>query len=109
MIRLHYNSVTRVLWVRLMPEEIHACHQLWVRNENYNWMVSGQLTLEELKKLRTKVGMRKSVAELASTKGPPLLTQALTKPFGRSNPPTTNRARSRIFSSPPEPSDCPPS
>lgn len=69
MIRLHYNSVTRVLWVRLMPEEIHACHQLWVRNENYNWMVSGQLTLEELKKLRTKVGMRKSVTELASTKG----------------------------------------
>ncbi|PLB50604.1 hypothetical protein P170DRAFT_435794 [Aspergillus steynii IBT 23096] len=55
--RLHYNSVTKVLWVRLMPTEIHACHQLWVRNENYNWMVSGQLTLEELKKLRTKVGM----------------------------------------------------
>lgn len=45
--------------MRLMPTEIHACHQLWVRNENYNWMVSGKLTLEELKKLRTKVGMRK--------------------------------------------------
>ncbi|KAK1142294.1 hypothetical protein N8T08_008039 [Aspergillus melleus] len=55
--RLHYNSVTKVLWVRLMPTAIHACHQLWVQNENYNWMVSGQLTLEELKKLRTKVGM----------------------------------------------------
>ena len=51
-----------------MPTEIHACHQLWVRNENYNWMVSGQLTLEELKKLRTKVGMRESIPALRPPK-----------------------------------------
>ncbi|KAA8650103.1 uncharacterized protein ATNIH1004_002784 [Aspergillus tanneri] len=55
--RLHYNSVTKILWVRLMPTEIHACHQLWLRNENFNWMASGQLTLEELKALRILVGI----------------------------------------------------
>ncbi|KAJ5582588.1 hypothetical protein N7535_001208 [Penicillium sp. DV-2018c] len=52
----HYNAAVRTLWIRIMPTEIHDCHQVWVRDEMARWQASGALTYEELLHLRPLVG-----------------------------------------------------
>ncbi|KAL1886832.1 hypothetical protein Plec18167_000767 [Paecilomyces lecythidis] len=54
--RKHYNVVTRTFWMRIMPTEIHDCHQTWVRDEMARWLHSGLLTPDELFYQRTRVG-----------------------------------------------------
>jgi phosphoenolpyruvate carboxylase len=58
--RKHYNAAVRTLWIRIMPTEIHDCHQVWVRDEMARWQASGVLTYDELLHLRTFVGTSKS-------------------------------------------------
>ncbi|KAL2865355.1 uncharacterized protein BJX67DRAFT_182698 [Aspergillus lucknowensis] len=55
-IRKNYNSDTQILWIRIMPTEIHNCIQVWIRNEMARWMSVGLLTLSELCYLNTLVG-----------------------------------------------------
>ncbi|KAJ9231261.1 hypothetical protein DTO166G5_6883 [Paecilomyces variotii] len=54
--RKHYNVVTRTFWVRIMPTELHDCHQIWVRDEMVQWLLCGLLTSNELFDQRTRVG-----------------------------------------------------
>ncbi|KAE8135372.1 hypothetical protein BDV38DRAFT_285006 [Aspergillus pseudotamarii] len=46
--RKHYDSAKRVFWVRVMPEEIHDCHQKWWHDQLCSWISTRQLAPNDL-------------------------------------------------------------
>ncbi|KAK2753696.1 hypothetical protein FQN55_000059 [Onygenales sp. PD_40] len=54
--RKNYNPATSTIWIRMMPTEIHDCHQGWILHEMARWLSTGLLTLDELRHLSTQVG-----------------------------------------------------
>ncbi|KKZ59940.1 hypothetical protein EMCG_05231 [[Emmonsia] crescens] len=54
--RIHYNSRTETLRIRIMPTHICDTHQEWISNEMADMQASGFLTLAERKYLRLRVG-----------------------------------------------------
>ncbi|KAL1985193.1 hypothetical protein VTN96DRAFT_8109 [Rasamsonia emersonii] len=37
----------RTFWVRIMPTEIHDCHQQWIKNAMIDLLTAGSLTAAE--------------------------------------------------------------
>ncbi|KAE8340327.1 hypothetical protein BDV24DRAFT_164535 [Aspergillus arachidicola] len=56
--RVNYNSVTWVLWVRIMPTEIHDLHQRWVGYSRSEWRAAGLLSRAEDRLLDVGIGTR---------------------------------------------------
>ncbi|OJD19336.1 hypothetical protein AJ78_00698 [Emergomyces pasteurianus Ep9510] len=54
--RVHYNSVTQVLWIRIMPTALHDCQQLWLKNEMRPMLTGGFLNEDEYDHLGVWVG-----------------------------------------------------
>jgi len=54
--RINYNSESRVFRVRIMPTDVHDCHQDWVGNELDSMLIQGFLTVPEKRLLCTRVG-----------------------------------------------------
>ncbi|GAD91588.1 conserved hypothetical protein [Paecilomyces variotii No. 5] len=54
--RKHFNTETRTLWMRIMPTELHDCHQEWMRDEMSLWQSQGLLTVAEMHYLKPRVG-----------------------------------------------------
>ncbi|KAE8163721.1 hypothetical protein BDV40DRAFT_299256 [Aspergillus tamarii] len=54
--RKHYDSVKSIFWVRVMPEEIHDCHQKWWHDQLCRWISTGQLTPNDLSYIWPGVG-----------------------------------------------------
>ncbi|PLB47188.1 hypothetical protein P170DRAFT_412890 [Aspergillus steynii IBT 23096] len=55
-LRKTYNSVTHTFWVKIMPNFLHDCIQVWNRDVMISWMGHGMISLDELKYLRPFVG-----------------------------------------------------
>ncbi|KAB8267634.1 hypothetical protein BDV30DRAFT_34363 [Aspergillus minisclerotigenes] len=56
--RVNFNSATGVLWVRIMPTEIHDVHQRWIGYSRSEWRFAGLLNQAEDKLLDVGVGTR---------------------------------------------------
>ncbi|KKZ61878.1 hypothetical protein EMCG_03668 [[Emmonsia] crescens] len=56
--RVNFNSVTQVLRIKIMPTELHDCHQLWMKNEMRHMLTDGFLNEAELDYLDMRVGTR---------------------------------------------------
>ncbi|KAL4786240.1 hypothetical protein BJX76DRAFT_321849 [Aspergillus varians] len=54
--RKHYNSVTQVLWVRVMPTWIHDIVARWWHDQLIDWLFGQLLTQDEAKYLYPGVG-----------------------------------------------------
>ncbi|KAE8310213.1 hypothetical protein BDV41DRAFT_545790 [Aspergillus transmontanensis] len=55
MLDIRFNSVTRVLWVRIMPTELHDAHQRWVAFSRSEWRARGLLIPEAGRRMGKKV------------------------------------------------------
>ncbi|KAL2863982.1 major facilitator superfamily domain-containing protein [Aspergillus lucknowensis] len=54
--RISYNSVTRVLCLRLMPTSLHDVHQRWINTSITGWVFDGLLSRPESELLWSGVG-----------------------------------------------------
>lgn len=57
-VRANFNSLTKTLWIRVMPTELHDVHQRWFRFTSSDWRASGLLNRSEDKLLDIGVGTR---------------------------------------------------
>ncbi|GIJ83734.1 hypothetical protein Asppvi_002564 [Aspergillus pseudoviridinutans] len=56
--RVHFNSFTKTLWVRIMPTELHDVHQRWCNYASRKWDSQGLLNPTESKLLDIGTGTR---------------------------------------------------
>lgn len=49
--RKHYDQASRVLWVRLVPQEIHTVQYKWWHDQLMSWIFGGLVTEQEVKAL----------------------------------------------------------
>ncbi|KAJ9191511.1 hypothetical protein DTO164E3_6896 [Paecilomyces variotii] len=54
--RKNYNVITSTIWIRIMPTELHDCHQNWINAQKFRWYRTGQITAHEYEYLRVMVG-----------------------------------------------------
>lgn len=45
--KISHNSVTKVLWIRIAPSEIHGCHLNWFIQEMSDWRDNNLMNREE--------------------------------------------------------------
>ncbi|KAH1280846.1 hypothetical protein KXX16_001400 [Aspergillus fumigatus] len=54
--RINFNSLTKTLWVRVFPTELHDVQQRWMRFTSSEWRASGLLNTAEDELLDLGVG-----------------------------------------------------
>lgn len=57
--RVSYNSVSRILFVEIMPSNIHSCHSNWLTNQLDDMKDDGFITKDERRRLIIRVDTSK--------------------------------------------------
>ncbi|KAH1547389.1 hypothetical protein LV164_003921 [Aspergillus fumigatus] len=66
--RINFNSLTKTLWVRVFPTELHDVQQRWMRFTSSEWRASGLLNTAEDELLDLGVGTINAVVLLKWSK-----------------------------------------